>query len=203
MGHILQAFESVLGSPVTIETRYESRKDVRAEVQVPTILPASGNGSGKKIPEVGSRSSDRILKTRSENHFKRLSKDKAVKGVGSTQARRLPFCSHETSKNEIVEIVASPQERKCCEHVVNSTQLEETGMESVWVEEATTSNHQSTLAAHPERSGVGEQPQRQSLVRSKVSLAHVIQQAEGCSQRNGWSRRKAMSIAEKLEQENL
>ncbi|KAL9321082.1 hypothetical protein ACSQ67_012921 [Phaseolus vulgaris] len=46
-----------------------------------------------------------------------------------------------------------------------------------------------------------EQNQSRSLVRSKVSLAHVIQQAEG--QRSGWSKRKAVSIAEKLEQENL
>ncbi|CAN0853596.1 Protein STICHEL-like 3 [Linum grandiflorum] len=50
--------------------------------------------------------------------------------------------------------------------------------------------------------------QSKSLVRSKVSLAHVIQQAEGCSsttttQPSGWSNRKAVSIAEKLEQENL
>lgn len=143
------------------------------------------------------------MKTRTENHVKRLSKDKAVKEVGSTPAKRIPSGSRETSKSEIVEIVASPQERKFFEHANNSIQLEETGMEGVWEEEATTSQHQGNLAAHPERSRAGEQPQRQSLVRSKVSLAHVIQQAEGCTQRNGWSRRKAISIAEKLEQENL
>lgn len=202
-GHILQAFESVLGSPVTLEIRCEFRKEVRGEVQVPPTLPASGNGSGQKITGLGSLSSDRILKTRTENHVKRLSKDKAVKGVGSTPAKRIPSCSRETSQSEIVEIVASPQERKFFEHANNSIQLEETGMEGVWAEEATTSQHQGNLAAHPERSRAGEQPQRQSLVRSKVSLAHVIQQAEGCTQRNGWSRRKAISIAEKLEQENL
>ncbi|CAA7014115.1 unnamed protein product [Microthlaspi erraticum] len=43
------------------------------------------------------------------------------------------------------------------------------------------------------------QNQNQSIVRGKVSLGQVIQQAEG----NGWSKRKAVSIADKLEQENL
>ncbi|XP_076896717.1 LOW QUALITY PROTEIN: protein STICHEL-like 3 [Bidens hawaiensis] len=48
---------------------------------------------------------------------------------------------------------------------------------------------------------LGEQSQSLSLVKGKVSLANVIQQAD--SHRNGWSTRKAVSIAEKLEQENL
>ncbi|KFK31528.1 hypothetical protein AALP_AA6G124300 [Arabis alpina] len=43
------------------------------------------------------------------------------------------------------------------------------------------------------------QNQSQSIVRGKVSLAQVIKQAEG----NGWSKSKAVSIANKLEQENL
>uniref|UniRef100_A0A1J3I5H7 Protein STICHEL-like 4 n=1 Tax=Noccaea caerulescens TaxID=107243 RepID=A0A1J3I5H7_NOCCA len=43
------------------------------------------------------------------------------------------------------------------------------------------------------------QNQNQSIVRGKVSLGQVIKQAEG----NGWSKRKAVSIAEKLEHENL
>ncbi|KAI4343037.1 hypothetical protein MLD38_027585 [Melastoma candidum] len=47
------------------------------------------------------------------------------------------------------------------------------------------------------------QSQSQSMVRGKVSLPHVIQQAEGCTQHGIWSRQKAISIAEKLEQENL
>lgn len=200
-GHILEAFASVLGSPVTIEIRCESRKDMRAEG--PRALPTSGNGSGQKITELESFSNERILKTGSESHIKRLSKDKVVKGGDSNQARRLPSDSHEISKSEIVEVAVSPQECKCSEHVGNGTQVEERGMESAWVEEATSSHHQSTLAPHTERSRIAEQHQRQSLVRSKVSLAHVIQQAEGCTQRNGWSRRKAISIAEKLEQENL
>ncbi|CAA0827538.1 Protein STICHEL-like 3 [Striga hermonthica] len=51
---------------------------------------------------------------------------------------------------------------------------------------------------------LGEGNQSLSIDRSKVSLAHVIQHAEiGSQQSNGWSRRKTVSIAEKLEQENL
>ncbi|CAN8267392.1 unnamed protein product [Cochlearia groenlandica] len=44
-----------------------------------------------------------------------------------------------------------------------------------------------------------EASQSQSIVRGKVSLAQVIKQAEG----NSWSRRKAVSVADKLEHENL
>ncbi|KAF3596024.1 hypothetical protein DY000_02024624 [Brassica cretica] len=44
-----------------------------------------------------------------------------------------------------------------------------------------------------------EASQIQSIVRGKASLGQVIKQAEG----NGWSKRKAMLIADKLEHENL
>ncbi|VFQ60311.1 unnamed protein product [Cuscuta campestris] len=43
-----------------------------------------------------------------------------------------------------------------------------------------------------------------SLVRGKVTLAQVLQRAEECAQlQYGWSHRKAVSIAEKLEKDNL
>ncbi|KAL8140519.1 hypothetical protein V2J09_006540 [Rumex salicifolius] len=45
--------------------------------------------------------------------------------------------------------------------------------------------------------------QCRSIIRSKVSLAHVIQQAEGSGSHSSWTKRKAVSIAEKLEQENM
>jgi hypothetical protein len=48
-----------------------------------------------------------------------------------------------------------------------------------------------------------EHGRQKNIVRGKVSLAHVINQAEACSQQSGWSRHKAISIAEKLEQDNL
>ncbi|CAN1166901.1 Protein STICHEL-like 3 [Linum perenne] len=49
----------------------------------------------------------------------------------------------------------------------------------------------------------GELNQCRSLVKGKVSLAHVIQQVEGFTQPDRWSRRKALTIAEKIERENL
>ncbi|XP_076941110.1 protein STICHEL-like 3 [Bidens hawaiensis] len=64
--------------------------------------------------------------------------------------------------------------------------------------EATLSHKSSSICLQRR---LGEQSQSKSLVRGKVSLADIIQQAE--AKRNGWSTRKAVSIAEKLEQENL
>ncbi|EPS64264.1 hypothetical protein M569_10517, partial [Genlisea aurea] len=103
--HILKAFESVLGSPVTIEIRYESRK---RNSSPPLLLAAAASTSGVK------------------------------------------------KSREIVEIEGSTPNRR--------------------------------------------------LVRGKVSLAHVIQQADSTKKNDdngGWSKRKAVSIAEKLEQQNL
>ncbi|KAJ4771432.1 DNA polymerase III subunit gamma [Rhynchospora pubera] len=45
----------------------------------------------------------------------------------------------------------------------------------------------------------GQVPRQLSLVKGKVSLAQVINRVEG----GGWSRQKAISIAEKLEKQNL
>jgi hypothetical protein len=44
---------------------------------------------------------------------------------------------------------------------------------------------------------------QKDIARGRVSLVHVINQAEASSQQVGWSRHKAVSIAEKLEQDNL
>ncbi|KAK4487582.1 hypothetical protein RD792_005769 [Penstemon davidsonii] len=125
--HILQAFESVLRSPVTIEIRCESRNNGTGQI----LLPASA-------------------------------------GV---------------NRSEIIEIEASPREYKG---------------DKASIQKASTS---TTLL---DEKKLNERNQSLSLVRSKVSLAQVIQQAEGSSQHNsGWSKRKALSIAEKLEQENM
>ncbi|KAJ0682343.1 putative DNA-directed DNA polymerase [Helianthus annuus] len=124
--HILKAFEHVLGSPVTIEMRSESRK------------------------ETGESQEDLYAK-----------------------------------RSEIVEV----EEPKAKLHIDNYNN-EKT--------EATTSHNGSSIGFQRR---LGEQSQSLSLVKGKVSLANVIQQAE--SHRNGWSTRKAVSIAEKLEQENL
>ncbi|KAG4178314.1 hypothetical protein ERO13_A10G034100v2 [Gossypium hirsutum] len=157
-GHILQAFETVLGSSVTVEIRCEAKKDGRA-----------GVGPSQMVMDLESNSRNRM-------HA----------GVGS-QAQQ--------SGNEIVEIPASPREAKDNEHADNF----ESNRRGLTLADAAT-YRKPTLAG---RRKLGELSKSQSIVRSKVSLAHVIQQAEGCTQRNGWSKRKAVSIAEKLEQENL
>ncbi|KAK6133546.1 hypothetical protein DH2020_032675 [Rehmannia glutinosa] len=146
--HILQAFESVLRSPVTIEIRCEPRKDVG--VGHPILLPAAHYPSRLDV---------------------------------------VPTSSSGINRREIVEIEASPREYKGARRMDDSDRGN--------VENAVTTSTQkiSTL--------LGERNQSLSLVKSKVSLAHVIQQAEGSSQHSGWSKRKAVSIAEKLEQENL
>ncbi|CAN1283483.1 Protein STICHEL-like 3 [Linum perenne] len=128
--YLLQAFESVLGSPVTIEIRTAPA----SKSHTPLVLPAF-----------------------------------------SPQPK--PAESLDAGRDEIVELPASPRE--------HGGELQ----------------HE----AIPRKL-----TQSKSLVRSKVSLAHVIQQGEGCTttttsttQPSRRSNRKAVSIAEKLEQENL
>ncbi|KAA8519611.1 hypothetical protein F0562_013944 [Nyssa sinensis] len=178
--HILQAFDSVLGSPVTLEIRCESRKDARAGINMPLILPALQDGSSQMYTNPGLISPNRMPVVGYDDIGKRVMNERD----GLIQAQQLQSDSLGMGRSEIVEIVASPREPKGNGHIDNNTQSE------------------STMISLPERRKLGDQNKKQ-LVKSKVSLAHVIQQAEGCTQRNGWSKRKAVSIAEKLEQENL
>ncbi|KAJ4976010.1 hypothetical protein NE237_001116 [Protea cynaroides] len=197
-GKILQAFESVLGSPVTIEIRCETRKDLRAGLQVPLLLPAAGESSSQMATEM------EMPKAENDSGVKTVSEDRAVKAVGPSQARPLQSDLCEMKKTEIVEIAASSRENECIEHVNNNAEFDEVGLESFWMgEEAFT--RQQSLGSLQERGirNIGSQAQSQSLVKRKMSLAHVIQQVEGCTKRSEWSRCKAISIAEKIEQENL
>ncbi|KAM1154150.1 hypothetical protein FF1_036539 [Malus domestica] len=136
---ILQAFEIVLGSPLTIEIRCESKRNSKEWAQMPIIIPASKDGSSQ---------------IRDEN----------------------TFSACEVGTSEIVEVAASPRESKGSGQMHNQKK--------------------PTMAIIPEK----QQSQSQSIVRSKVSLAHVLQHSE---LQRGWSQRKAVSIAEKLEQDNL
>ncbi|KAK6917726.1 DNA polymerase III, gamma subunit, domain III, partial [Dillenia turbinata] len=190
-GHILQAFEFVLGSPITIEIRCDSRKEARAGSYVPLSLTASENGASQiaTVPRGGY-----------EDANKRASKDREANGVGTTQAQMLHSNSRDIVRSEIVEIAASPRE-PTCNGQGDVTQSGQRVPESAWKAEASSSQKRAATSLL-ERRKLGEQNPSQSIVKSKVSLAHVIQQAEGC-QRSGWSKRKAVSIAEKLEQENL
>ncbi|KAK1378541.1 hypothetical protein POM88_025285 [Heracleum sosnowskyi] len=145
MAHILRAFEYVLGAPVKIEIKCESRVGT---LGVPLVLPASQDRSPQMYANLG------------------------VLGIN-----RMPIDSTGAGRSEIVEIEASPRQPKDNEHF---------------------GNMQSAKRIQP-----SEYNQNKSIVKRKVSLAHIIQQSERGSQRNGWSKRKAISIAEKLEQENL
>ncbi|KAL9455868.1 hypothetical protein AB3S75_005155 [Citrus x aurantiifolia] len=178
---ILQAFESVLGSPLTIEIRCESKIDTQAGFHPPLMLPASKDGSSQMVIDSESIIGNRGPMAGSIEISKRIPRDEGINGA-SSQAQHLHSESLEMGRTEIVEVPASPRETK--DHAENRADY-------------------SKRASLSERKKLGEQSQCQSIVRSKVSLAHVIQQAEGCTQRNGWSKRKAVSIAEKLEQENL
>lgn len=108
-----------------------------------------------------------------------------------SEMRKEAGTSHEDlyskRRSEIIEVEASPREPKDKLHTDNNDKVE------------ARQSHKNSSVGVQRR--LGEQNQSMSLVRGKVSLANVIQHAE--SQRNGWSTRKAVSIAEKLEQENL
>ncbi|RVW31922.1 Protein STICHEL-like 3 [Vitis vinifera] len=202
-GHILRAFESILGSPVTIEIRSESRKDAKAGAHVPLIFSAAKDLPSQMVTNRGNITDNRRHQAGYDDISQRVPKDRDFHGGGSAQGQLLNANSLEMGRSEIVEILPSPRELKSNDHVDNNVQSDKTGLESSWAGEASSSHRKSTMASVPERRKFGEQSHSQSLVRSKVSLAHVIQQAEGCSQRSGWTKRKAVSIAEKLEQENL
>ncbi|XP_050223076.1 protein STICHEL-like 3 [Mercurialis annua] len=156
--HILQAFESFLGSQVTLEIRCESDKVTSEGFHAPLVLPASINALSQCQTAVEPES-----------------------GAG---------------RSEIVELPASPREINGIGHFDNNAESSKRALQRARVGETVSTGSMS------ERRKLGEPSQSMSLVRGKVSLAHVIQQAEGCKQ-NGWSKRKAVSIAEKLEQENL
>ncbi|WCJ27250.1 AAA-type ATPase family protein [Euphorbia peplus] len=167
--HILQAFESVLGPPVTIEIRCESKN-------TPLILPASKNASSPM----------------------------AAEAEGAVRSR-MPRAgeSLDVGRSEIVEIPDSPRETTRNEHFDKNSESNKRGVQRVSLGESVVSHKTPLNVALSDRRKVSELSQSKSLVRSKVSLAHVIQQAEGCAQQSAWSKRKAVSIAEKLEQENL
>uniref|UniRef100_A0A6N2N940 Uncharacterized protein n=1 Tax=Salix viminalis TaxID=40686 RepID=A0A6N2N940_SALVM len=172
--HILQAFESVLGSPVTIEIRCESNKETSAGFHVPLVLPASKNGSSQMAIDPEPNAGSRMPRTG----------------------------DYPEGRSEIVEVPASPRKYEGNEptnHIIESSRR---GLQHTRPGESAL-NKKPAMGSLVERRMLGETSQSKSIVRSKVSLAHVIQQAEGCTQQAGWSKHKAVSIAEKLEQENL
>ncbi|WOL14662.1 protein STICHEL-like 3 [Canna indica] len=196
-GQILQAFESVLASPVILELRCKSRNSASSDVQAAALLPSSDGGSSKlSTKRQQFVKNQNFIYSGTENLTGRLIEEKALRRVGSSQARWLHPGPHVMTEDDIIEVEPDGYE------LTNmSLGSKDRGIEHAW-EEASTSQHHAYPVPSSERNE-NEQNQRKSLVRGKVSLAHVIQRAEGRSQQGGWSRRKAMSIADKLEQENL
>lgn len=175
--HILQAFESVIGSPVTIEIRCESRKDSRAGS---VIFPASHDGLSS-----GLGNDDVNRRPRKEREG------------ASTE-----FDSTRIGKSEIVELETSPKEVKHEGHI-HEAQPDRRSFGNDYIGEASSIAKNSNVPSVSDVRKLGNGNPNLSLMRRKVSLAHVLQRAEGCGQQSGWSQRKAVSIAEKLEQENL
>lgn len=189
-GHILQAFESVLGSSVTIEIRCESGTDGKAG---PIVLSAPhgashiGTNPGTYSNGVRIAGPDEISRAQ-VNDRKGLAFAKLdSRGIGGS---------------EIVEEEASPRALKHNDQIDKNTRFDRRNLESDFPG-GTIPIAKNSSTSIPERRNLGDRSQSLSLVKSKVSLAHVIQQAEGCTQQSSWSKRKAVSIAEKLEQENL
>ncbi|KAM0944661.1 putative DNA-directed DNA polymerase [Dioscorea sansibarensis] len=183
-GQILQAFESVLSSSVTLEIRYETRKDFATDAHAPLVLPSCENGSSQMMIRQGSVANQSSVDSRAQSCIRKLSKE------STAQSKLLYSDSLEMRNGEVIKNAHPKVNDNIPEH-------NRKGLESA------SSSHRQGSLDYPlsERRESGE-PQRQSMVRSRVSLAHVIQKADGYAQ-GGWSRQKGVSIAEKLEQENL
>ncbi|KAM0938362.1 putative DNA-directed DNA polymerase [Dioscorea sansibarensis] len=164
-GEITRAIEAVIHSAIILEISCEL-KNVDRDNQFPSTLPSSGYGSVQ-------------IK---------------LKQKTATNQRLSPSDHHDIGRNEITEIVASPDDYEDTDRRNNANMLKNKGWQSA-LGEATSSQHH--------RMENGKPHQTRSLVRGKVSLAQIIQQSKGSLRQNGWSRYKPISIAEKLELENL
>lgn len=109
------------------------------------------------------------------------------------------YSSSEVKRSDIVEVEASPKVHKCsnCKNISIDSNRQNTA--GVMSRQGTF----STTARFSDQRESSERSRSLSLVRGKVSLAHMIHHAEGCSQHIGWSKRKAFSIAERVEHDNL
>ncbi|KAJ1402193.1 P-loop containing nucleoside triphosphate hydrolase [Sesbania bispinosa] len=138
-GHILQAFESVLGSSITIEIRCESNKDAGSAAQLPLILPAFNDGS---------------------------SQIRDINGVG-TEAHPSLIDSVEKRRGEIVEEASSHVEHKNNEQQVDAHIASYKSLEGTSLGQASASQKGPIVKSHLDRRKLREQGQSRSLVRSK------------------------------------
>jgi hypothetical protein len=194
-GQILQAFESVLSSTIILEIRYESKDDL-AEGHTPVITPYPEDGSSNLLLR-RSFTKHNSVSTGGENLIRRLQKDSVVQVGSSNQTRWMQSDPHILTEGEVIEIGSQMDWRAEPDSgIVMANRRQET----VSGEGLSSQNQEISQGGKIVNNGDGRQ---KNIVRGKVSLAHVINQAEACSQQGGWSRHKAISIAEKLEQDNL
>uniref|UniRef100_A0A0D9WIX6 Uncharacterized protein n=1 Tax=Leersia perrieri TaxID=77586 RepID=A0A0D9WIX6_9ORYZ len=195
---ILHAFESVLTSAITLEIRYEPKDDARGGY-VPAISPhpevsASNMALRRSFTKHSSVSSG------GESLIRRPKKYNMDHGANSNQTRWMQSDPHILTEGEIIEVGPS-QVNWHGEPNNNAVATKERRDKIVWEQAALRSQDQENIVQGENMNN--EYGRQNSIVRGKVSLAHVINKAETCSQQGGWSRQKAISIAEKLEQENL
>ncbi|CAN6327522.1 unnamed protein product [Urochloa humidicola] len=193
-GQILQAFESVLSSAITLEIRYESKDDLTPG-HAPVISLYPEDGSNMVLRRSFTKHSS--VSSGGENLIRRLQKDSVIQGGSSNQTHWMQSDPHILTEGEIIEVGSQMDWRAEPDNgIVTSIERQE----GAWGECLSSKNQE---IPHGGKKMNNEHGQQKNIVRGKVSLAHVINQAEACSQQGGWSRHKAISIAEKLEQDNL
>lgn len=194
-GQILQAFESVLSSAIILEIRYESKDDLAAG-HSPVISPCCENGFSNLVLR-RSFTKHSSVSSGGENLIRRLQKDSVVEGGSSNQTRWMQSDPHILTEGEIIEVGSQMNWHADPDSgIVTGNRRHE----ALWGEGLPSHNQEISQGGKNVNIGDGRQ---KNIVRGKVSLAHVINQAEACSQQGGWSRHNAISIAEKLEQDNL
>ena len=192
-GQILQAFESVLSSAIILEIRYESKDDLIAG-HAPVISPYPEDGSNMVLKRSFTKHSS--ISSGGENLIRGLQKGNVVQGGSSNQTRWMQSDPHILTEGEIIE-VGSQMDRWA--EPDNGIVMSIERQEGAWGECLSSQNQ----VPQGGKNVNNEHGRQKNIVRGKVSLAHVINQAEACSQQSGWSRHKAISLAEKLEQDNL
>ncbi|KAL6620572.1 hypothetical protein ACP70R_035711 [Stipagrostis hirtigluma subsp. patula] len=184
---ILQAFESVLSSAIILEIRYESKDDLTAG-HAPVISYYPEDGSSNMVLR-RSFTKHSSVSSGGESLIRKLKKDSMVHGASSKQTRWMQSDPHILTEGEIIEVGCQMDWR--AEPDNDTVTANKRRQESAWGEGLSSQDQDDKHCRH------------KNIVRGKVSLAHVMNQAEACSQQGGWSRHKAISIAEKLEQDNL
>ncbi|BAF18037.1 Os05g0529600 [Oryza sativa Japonica Group] len=164
---VLHAFESVLASAITLEIRYEPKDDARAG-HVPAISPyPEDSTSNVALRRSFTRHSS--ASSRGENLIRRLQKDNVVHGANSNQTRWVQSDPHILTEGEIIEV--GPSQVDWHSEPNNSAGVRK---ENIVLQGREVVNN--------------EHGRQNSIVRGKVSLAHVINKAETCSQQGGdWS----------------